>query len=563
VRWLILAFLIGYSAIAQDLDVALGRNSARGMTILDQVENRQERAAFEDILQETDPLARRSKVTLFLRDHPQSWLLAQVYEAGARACFDLGDSATGLYYARQSLRLYPENPLLTATLAAVLANRGETQKGRRHALATLELLNRFLPPAGRSEREWSLVRERLTKTALQVAGDAPPPGPSMPKEPKTAFAGSTACKGCHAPQWSAWADSGMSKMLRKVDPAAVVGDFLTTAGSPDIRPAARDSQYFFDLRRANGMWDRYRVDYLIGSKWQQAYATRTPDGDLHVIPLQYNRLEKAWINYWRMIDPPGSSRSEVADFHRIREVTSYRQNCAPCHTSQLEERGFQEPGVNCEMCHGPSAAHAKGAKPLWRFKEVNNREYVEVCAQCHAQSAIREPQGFPPRYQRRPYAEFSRKAFYRDGRFRETTFIVEAFERSACFRKGKAHCGHCHDPHPPDAPVNPVSLKYRDDPDRMCLQCHAADYAGRSHTRHAAGEASRCVACHMPKIMNALLFKARNHQIDDRPDADFTLRFGIQESPNACLDCHRDQSAGWAKNHLLKWPRLSGNAKVE
>jgi hypothetical protein len=59
----------------------------------------------------------------------------------------------------------------------------------------------------------------------------------------------------------------------------------------------------------------------------------------------------------------------------------------------------------------------------------------------------------------RPYIEFSRRAFYKDGRLRETTFIVEALMRTACYRKGELQCAHCHDPHPWDASSNPTSLK--------------------------------------------------------------------------------------------------------
>src|SRR5258708_25293994 len=98
----------------------------------------------------------------------------------------------------------------------------------------------------------------------------------------------------------------------------------------------------------------------------------------------------------------------------LSQATSYQQTCAPCHTSQLREKGFAEPGVNCEMCHGPSAAHAKGGEPVFRFRAASNRDYVEVCAPCHAQSPIREPQAFPPKYERRPYTEYSRKAAYPD-----------------------------------------------------------------------------------------------------------------------------------------------------
>ncbi|MFN9754605.1 MAG: hypothetical protein ACK55L_04315 [bacterium] len=73
-------------------------------------------------------------------------------------------------------------------------------------------------------------------------------------------------------------------------------------------------------------------------------------------------------------------------------------------------------------------------------------------------------------------------AFPADGRFRETTFLVEAFERSACYRKGEAMCTHCHDPHP------------------------------------AAGAGKGVgVECPMPKRMNALRFPARTRPIAVRP----------------------------------------------
>jgi formate-dependent nitrite reductase cytochrome c552 subunit len=88
----------------------------------------------------------------------------------------------------------------------------------------------------------------------------------------------------------------------------------------------------------------------------------------------------------------------------------------------------------------------------------------------------------------------------------------------------------------------------------MCLTCH--DQIRRriaQHTRHAVNsEASRCVSCHMPRIVNALLFKARSHQIEI-PRADLTQRFGQNDSPNACLNCHSEKDANWAAAKLEKW----------
>jgi predicted CXXCH cytochrome family protein len=178
----------------------------------------------------------------------------------------------------------------------------------------------------------------------------------------------------------------------------------------------------------------------------------------------------------------------------------------------------------------------------------------QACRECHAQSAVHDAQpdgavnysigGAGTRtYTMELPSSFSRKAFYRDGRHRATTFVSESFARSECFRKGGATCGACHDPHPSDATTNLTSLKYRNDSNAMCVQCHTGfDDRPEQHTRHApASEATRCVSCHMPRIMDALLFPARTHEIDDVPDVEMTERFGQADSPNACLVCHKDR----------------------
>jgi len=184
------------------------------------------------------------------------------------------------------------------------------------------------------------------------------------------------------------------------------------------------------------------------------------------------------------------------------------------------------------------------------------------------QSAIRKPGAsgelnystggsFFPDMLRQPFGEFSRKGFYKDGRFRQTTFMVESLERSKCYKKAAVSCGTCHDPHGHNAASNPTSLKLRDQPDQMCTGCHTQfqDSARASqHSHHPLGsEGSRCVSCHMPRIMDALLFRARYHQIDDIPNAEMTKRFGQEESPNACLLCHQEKDADWVQKQLSGW----------
>ena len=92
------------------------------------------------------------------------------------------------------------------------------------------------------------------------------------------------------------------------------------------------------------------------------------------------------------------------------------------------------------------------------FHRISNRDFVAICAQCHMQSNVHHgsPQGelnysstgtFFLKNAAVPLGEFTRTAFFKDGRFSQTTFMVEALERSQCFRKGQASCGTCHDPH--------------------------------------------------------------------------------------------------------------------
>lgn len=136
-------------------------------------------------------------------------------------------------------------------------------------------------------------------------------------------------------------------------------------------------------------------------------------------------------------------------------------------------------------------------------------------------------------------SDYNHKVFYADGRFRE----------------GGATCVSCHNPHPSNAAGNQTSLKFATDSDEMCLQCHQSlrDRPER-HTRHTPGtEASRCVSCHMPRNMDALMFRARSHQIDEIPDSEMTARFGEADSPNACLACHRDKNIRWLVDTMAAW----------
>ena len=661
----LLLFALTQAALAQESDTAGFKDSGQTFTVLSEISDPAEKAAFLKTYSAGDAANRHALAVAFLQNYPRSWLLAQVFDIAARASIDLANFSQALSEGRFSLRLRPENPILLVLMANVEAQTGSLDEAATSARDALEYLDQFARPGNLSEADWSQAKPRLKSSAyfalgrslaaqalrrsipeqtklaaaadaldhaiawnpedpepfylralvelkqskiapaaadLNVAaqsagalgskarsqlehlrvGDVPKPVINLqlrdePRTPPTSdilqagYAGSTACQSCHVREYVTWSQTGMARMLRAYRPENVIGDFTGASSLPAIRPGS-DSRPYFDVRDDIGRWQRFHVDYTIGSKWQQAYATRLPDGTFQVFPIEYNALKKVWVNYWKIIDPQGSPRAVVTNFPRLGSETNYQENCAVCHTSQLRKSTesqaiFREPGIDCEMCHGPSALHAKNPlEPPLDFRKVDNRRGVQVCAQCHQQSAMRrmgahgemnystEGASFVPKSASRPYDAFSQRAFYKDGRFRETTFIVEAFTRSACFRQGTAQCATCHAPHVPDFAANQTSLKFKSNPNEMCLGCHQQFRSRlKAHTHHPANtEASECVSCHMPRIVNALLFKARSHEITI-PSADLTERFGQEDSPNACLICHAKQDAGWVVQSLKQW----------
>jgi predicted CXXCH cytochrome family protein len=730
--WCVLpvVFWLTLQLSAQDLDSVPTVQRRDTVTLADQIADSAERSAFLALFKQASPAEMRNQANRFIAQFPQSAFLAQAYEVAARCSFGLEEYDAGLDYARKSLTLLPENPLLLVPVADVEARQHFNAAAIKHAQEALRDLDAFAGPASVRDEDWPLVKRRLKATANFAKGRAElqaaikePAGArrkdllreaeaslvqarqlnsddfevaytlglvqlssgnasgaaanfaavkeagggleakadealhsiygllyptasvpyesfvlqaasrsrSLPKEasdspqntshsehPQGAYFGSESCRPCHAKIYNEWTQTGMSKMFRPYSSQNIVGDFsgdnqfylgdeidyrlgklkITSGSNRKLfaRMVLHGERHYFDILQSDGKWHSYPVDYTIGSKFEQAYATKLPNGEIHVFPIQYNLVNKRWVNFWRVIDGPGSERADPRNWEKLDASTSYQAVCAVCHTSQLrnvkgagfdvKDLVFKESGIDCEMCHGPSGEHVLETStgeyhpkapldPPVNFSKITSNQFAAICAQCHMQSAIREPGpngelnysstgNFFVRRARGPFGEFSRKGFFKDGRFRQTTFLVESLERSQCFKKGGVNCGSCHDPHSHDAASNPTSLKFRGQPDQMCTGCHAQFQDKEALTRHshhpAASEGSRCVSCHMPRIMHALLFDARYHQIDDIPNAELTKRFGQEDSPNACLLCHSKQDADWVQRQLTTWKSLRAGA---
>jgi len=87
--------------------------------------------------------------------------------------------------------------------------------------------------------------------------------------------------------------------------------------------------------------------------------------------------------------------------------------------------------------------------------------------------------------------------------------------------------------------------------DRVCSQCHAHDrYATKAHHFHPEDSTgASCSECHIP-AKNHMVVDARHDHGFRVPRPDQSVALG---TPNACNNCHTDESAQWAADQVVAW----------
>lgn len=166
----------------------------------------------------------------------------------------------------------------------------------------------------------------------------------------------------------------------------------------------------------------------------------------------------------------------ITELPHTPEMTAKKPQCATCHPTEVEafrasthshEDYVKGDHPTCVFCHGGGAPHAITAGSKW-----TREQKVEVCTQCHAQSARME------RYHVDPDAVSS---------------YLESFHGKALLRFGNyntAICTDCHGHHDVLAPMNPASPTHPNNVAKTCGQapCHPGSQtnfalSGANHLR--------------------------------------------------------------------------------
>ncbi|HSN26284.1 MAG TPA: multiheme c-type cytochrome, partial [Kofleriaceae bacterium] len=261
------------------------------------------------------------------------------------------------------------------------------------------------------------------------------------------------------------------------------------------RPYREGEHFFVEETQPGGHTWVQPITHAIGSgDTGMAFYTRTGDRFFQ-IPLDWFPRAGAWG-----LDP-GFTQTNLRFFFALDAT------CIACHTdpprrSPTAAEVFFDPlpaGVGCERCHGPGAKHVASSKreDIVNPKRLTAQQQIEICAQCHQDTASvylpgTEPFGYRPGD---PLDGF-RRNYLREPAAPDRVILLEhpdRMTRSACFLRsdGKLTCTTCHDPHTSSRGRPAAYWRER------CNACHGAKN-GCTETKPArAKNGDDCVACHM------------------------------------------------------------------
>ncbi len=311
----------------------------------------------------------------------------------------------------------------------------------------------------------------------------------------------------------------------------------------------KGDKYYVNTIGPDWAYHDYEIINVIGIGRRQNYLTKFPNGEMHVLPVEWDIKREMWVD-----------RSSL-DSHYPGKGTFWSNpesiwqfKCGGCHVTGLEinydeikdtyDTTWVDLGIGCEACHGPGSNHVKAASEYFDYEKdtiVNPaklpwRLRTMVCGQCHnwGQSTAEisaSKEGIPKKYNF-PFGFKAGEALY--------LYYDEAED------EGKRHhqqynewnesehskvgvmCTNCHSVHEGDD-LKVAMTKLASD--SLCMDCHKTLQRRAAHRIHTFGS---CVACHMPKTVG----HEHSHTFAFISPELSLKAGGVDKQPNSCSGCH-------------------------
>jgi hypothetical protein len=321
------------------------------------------------------------------------------------------------------------------------------------------------------------------------------------------YVGAQVCGSCHAAEFRGQSASGHARALYRATEHPLAENFtplVTLTRPPDfnfrfvrtprgIQAEGDDSKYLIRLPVDWAFGAGSHAVTFVGKASDELYIehsfTYYPDSKTLDITPQHETLPARTLN------------EAMGQAFRIEGSGFTIQACFRCHStgpvsvSPTHEVQVTEPGVRCEVCHGPGSEHveAAGAGDLEKARKLIQipktfpaAELNRWCGTCHrfADGTVNWNDPWNVRHQP-PYLQESR------------CFIESA---------GALSCLTCHNPH--EKLRRNDAAYYR----RICLGCHTQN-APRPKAVCKQQQDPDCTGCHMPAVAANAHLRFRNHWI--------------------------------------------------
>ncbi len=385
----------------------------------------------------------------------------------------------------------------------------------------------------------------------------------------------------------------------------------TVDAEPAVKSFQDNGEFFLALKNIDSDgYTPFKVEKVIGYQYRQTYLTQEEGGVLRRLPVQWSVSRGAFFAYWNEQEQSPESVHDL--WEQMKPLNSaWNLYCARCHTTNLQEISkdrshtraqvtWTEIGVGCEVCHGPGSKHVDYMenKPLNRVMSLVNLQLFDkpvpyvmnaadhsqgvalsVCAKCHGADILRKRmevyREYYPGYDNHgqlndlsgyfteapstPGREFPTLQVWPDGRPKGLGTLFRTFADSSHYEQTDMRCYDCHDPHNNKMPSSTGMLYSSPQSNEFCLSCHLPIKENiAQHTRHTPDSpGAYCYDCHMPKnILNQVSGSnhfVRSHNVGSIPNPLMSKTLGLENSPNACNECHTEQNAQWAVDKLKEW----------
>ncbi len=397
-----------------------------------------------------------------------------------------------------------------------------------------------------------------------------------------AYVDSRKCVGCHQDQARHWLGSHHAHAMAPATAETVRGDF----DDAEFKHQGVTSRFFrrgdkFVVRTdgRDGKLADFELAFTFGVAPLQQYLIAQPGGRLQPLQIAWDLQRRRWFH---LLPQEKAPAGDV--LHWTGRYQTANTMCIACHTTGYEKRydaaadsfasTWKEPNVSCQSCHGPGSRHVDWAQaraggkaapadpPGQRhglavdFKAIGGKAQVEVCAGCHSRRSEFSAGAIPgePRLDHHLPALLLPGLYHADGQQLDEVFVDGSYRQSRMYAQGVG-CSACHDAH---------TGKPKAEGNAVCTQCHApqakpanaawagaaGDYDSTAHHRHPQGSrGAQCTACHMPSRTYMQIQPRPDHRLRV-PRPDLSVKLG---TPNACNDCHREQSAQWAADRVAAW----------